>query len=279
MNTRQPGRIFFWSLKATATAASALVLMCASANAAVIIPVQNWMIGQGNPVTYDMNTSSPAVGNGDPDNADAVILFSDFPAVTLANSGDSVALTGMVSLVGITSSDAGTNQQFRLGLFDRLGNTGTSGWLGYFTANSTSINAGVLRQRNAGNPDLFISNTGSTVVASTANPPNSRTGAILTDSTYGFSLEITRDGDNYDISGSLTGGPASNFNDSFTISDLIPAATETYTFNHVGFLLGTAMNVDRAIFGNIQVIYVPEPSSILLCGLAAVLLSSQRRRR
>jgi hypothetical protein len=240
--------------------------------------VTNWVIDQGSPVTFGLDTNSPTIGDGSPENADQVILHATFPTVALSNNGDAILLTGSVTLFGITATDTGTNQQLRFGLFDMLGSPGTSGWLGYFVANSTAANAGVVRQRNAGNVDLFISNNGSTIVASTANPPNSRTGATITNDTYGFSLQLTRDGNNFDIAGALFGGPGGNFFDSFTLDDLAPTGTETFTFNTVGFLLGNAMNVDQAQYNNVDVTFIPEPAACILLALGC-LLSLRRGRK
>ena len=263
-------------MKAFIRCALVIALMSAGTQAS---PVTNWVLDAGPGIGSNLNTASPTIGDGTVESADAVTFHSDFPAITLANSGDAIILSGAVTLSGITATDAGTNQQLRFGLFDRLGSPNTNGWLGYFGANSTGANAGVIRQRTAGNTDLFISNTGSTIVASTANPPNSKTGATITNDTYNFLLQITRDGTNYDISGSLSGGPGGNFNDSFSINDLAPVATETYTFNNVGFLLGTAMNVDQAQYSNVDVTYVPEPASLACLGLGSLLLLGRRRRR
>jgi hypothetical protein len=260
--------------KAAARCILATALLVETAQSASVV---NWIVDQGVPVTSGLNTNSPTIGDGTPENADAVAIHAVFPAIVLANNGDSIRLTGSVSLLGITSTDGGTNQQLRFGLFDNLGSGGTGGWLGYFVANSTSVNAGVVRQRNAGNIDLFISNNGSTTVASTANPPNSRTGAIITNDIYTFLLQLTRDGDNLDISGSLSGGPGGNFFDSFTIENLFPAATETFTFNTAGFLLGGAMNVDQAQYNNIEVVFVPEPAAFTVLVFGGILLIRRRR--
>ena len=263
-------------MKVFIQSALVIVLMSTGAQAA---PITNWVLDAGPGIGSNLNTSSPTIGDGTAESADAVTFHSDFPAITLANSGESIILSGAVTLSGITATDAGTNQQLRFGLFDRLASPNNNGWLGYFGANSTGVNAGVIRQRTAGNADLFVSNTGSTIVASTTNPPNSKTGATITNDTYNFLLQITRDGGNYDISGSLSGGPGGNFNDVFSINDLAPVATETYTFNNVGFLLGTAMNVDQAQYSNIDVTYVPEPASLACLGLGSLLVFGRRRRR
>jgi hypothetical protein len=260
--------------KAIAGCFVAVVFPTESAFAA---PIVNWIVDQGAPITAGLDTNNPTVGDGTAENADRAIIHAVFPSITLANNGDSILLTGSVTLFGITATDGGTNQQLRFGLFDNLGSVGANGWLGYFVANSTAVNAGVLRQRNAGNIDLFIANAGSVVAASTANPPNSRTGATISNDTYNFLLQLTRDGDNLDISGSLSGGPGGNFLDSFTIDNLIPAATETFTFNSAGFLLGDAMNVDQAQYNNIEVIFVPEPASCSLLIAGGILLVRRRR--
>lgn len=251
-----------------------VALLLQAAHAA---PVVNWVVDQGSTATSAMDTNSPVVGDGTPENADRAIIHAVFPSITLASSGDSLRLTGSVTLFGITSTDAGTFHQLRFGLFDNLGSLGANGWLGYYAANSTSVNAGVIRQRNAGNGDLFISNNGSTIVASTANPPHSRTGAIIANDTYNFFMELKRDGDNLDISASLSGGPGGNFFDSFTIENLPPAATETFTFNTVGFLLADAMNVDQAQYNNIEVAFVPEPASCLLLVTGSIFLARRKR--
>ena len=246
------------------------LLLCASSPAVLVM---NWVVDQGSPATSNMNTASPTIGNGTAENADAAIIHSDFPAVSL-NSGDLVMLTGSVTLTGITAS----NQNLRFGLFDRLGSPDVNGWLGYFVSVSSGAGAGQVRQRTAGNTALFLSNTGSAVVASTANAPHSSNGAVLADGTYGFSLQFARDGSNYDITASITGG-ANNLSNTFLLNDLPPVAGETFTFNNVGFLLGDGLNTDQAQFSNIDVTLVPEPASVSFLTFGSLLVFSRRRRQ
>src|SRR5687767_9275634 len=93
---------------------SIVSILVTEADAAAVV---NWVIDQGVPATFDMDTNSPTIGDGSPENADQVILHATFPTIALSNHGDAVLLTGSVTLFGITATDAGTNQQLRFGLF------------------------------------------------------------------------------------------------------------------------------------------------------------------
>src|SRR5688500_18477135 len=97
--------------------ALALALFCGSAEPGGVV---NWQIRQGPPRTSGLDTHTPTIGDGSPDNADASSIFASFPTISLLNSGDSILLTGTLTLSGIVSPDGGTNQQLRFGLFDRL---------------------------------------------------------------------------------------------------------------------------------------------------------------
>ena len=96
--------------------ALATVSRCVEGQAAAIV---GWQIGQGTPATFGLDTNSPTIGDGSPENADASSMFASFPTITLLNSGDGILLTGTLTLTGIVSTDTGTNQQLRFGLFDR----------------------------------------------------------------------------------------------------------------------------------------------------------------
>ena len=244
----------------------------------------NWVIDDSAPpagqtlVTSGLNTSSPVIGTTDPslpDNADASDFHSDFPEIVLANSGDAILLTGSVTLTGINSSQ----RNFRFGLFDRNGSPGTTGWLGYFAANSVATSYGEIRQRDAGNSGLHVSITGSTEIMRTTTFPSSSTGAPFTDHTYRFELRLTRDGSAFDIISRLYNTDGTAFADVLRVEDRVPAATESFRFNNVAFLLGGGLNTDQAAFSDIDVTYlpVPEPASWALFGIATFWFSTRRR--
>jgi hypothetical protein len=171
--------------------------------------------------------------------------------MTLAADGDSITLSGTVTLTGISASF----QNFRFGLFDRRGRTDANGWLGYFTSNSSGTNSGQIRERTAGNTDLYVGNTGSVSITTTVDPQNDP----IADGLYNLSLTLKREAGAYRISASLDGGPGGNFSNVWTVNSRTPVAGDIFRFDAVGILLGNGLNADRAAFSNMDVSFASLP--------------------
>lgn len=210
--------------------------------------------GQGNgPITQE-DTSSPIVGDGTANSADAEMFDSPFPAITLTNPGDKILFTGTMQLVGTINSPATTpnpRTQFRFGLFeDDDGSTDDIGWLGYLMTNAhgTGTPQGTISRKPSGNTSTYLSTTGANSLAATQG-----NGTVFNDDTYALSLSIERNGvGDLSLSGSITGTAATNFTQVLSAVDLA-ATVPTYTFDHLGFLLGGNLDTDQAFFTNLDV--------------------------
>lgn len=194
---------------------------------------------------------------------------------TLSTVGDSITLSGGVAFTNLNTPDA---DQFRFGLYDANGQSGATGWLGYFASNS-GASAGPTYSRlwERGNPNTgsFGSGTGATVIGNVnASPSNTS----FVSGTYTFSLTYTRTATGLDITWTLIGADVT-YSVSKTVSDTTP---QTYTFNRVGFFTGGTLDADQVSFSNIDVTYtsaIPEPSTFALAlGGIACMMAVVRRR-
>jgi hypothetical protein len=219
-----------------------------AATVAFAAPVNGpWLVAQGGgPVTQE-NTASPIVGDGSSNSADTDAIYSTAPAVTLANVGDKITLTGSANLIGIVS---GGVRQFRWGLYDVNGSGNTNGWLGYFATQGSGTTVGELYERNSGNTSAFFSGTGVSTTGGTA--PGSGLG--FANGTYSFSLSIERVASGIQVNSAIT--RTSDSQDFGSVS-LLDTSPQTYTFNRVGFLIGDALDADQVQFANIDVTFVP----------------------
>jgi hypothetical protein len=114
-------------------------------------------------------TASPTWGDGTANNASASSIYSAFPAVTLANPGDIITLSGSIELIGI----AGGAENLRFGLYNANGKVppDTTGWLGYFVQNGSGTSVVKLNERNNPNTGAFASAaTGATQLTTGAAP-------------------------------------------------------------------------------------------------------------
>ncbi len=216
-------------------------------------------IGFGNGPITNSTTSSPTVGDGSSNSATQQMIYSAFPTVTLAHSGDKIVFTGSVTLSGTVNSPASSGAprtQFRFGLFDG-DNVGPddNGWVGYYMSNrhgDPGSPAGVLALKPSGNTSAYLSTAGQTVLASAGGDG---TGASLFhDDTYAMSLTIERSGDDLVISAALAG--ANGFVQSLSAMDQSASTAGTYAFDRLGFLLGNNLQADKAEFSNLLVTFI-----------------------
>jgi hypothetical protein len=242
---------------------------------------------QGDGPIHFNNTNFPIVGDlvDDPvtnsNTADGEMFDSPFPTITLANPGDKIKFTGNVRLQGTVNSAAtsGTPRtQFRFGLFDgdEVG-PDDNGWVGYVMTNrhgNAGTPAGSITRKNVGNTNVYLSTTAG--ASSLVSQQGDGTAASLfQDSLYAMAMTIERIGNDLQISASLTG--ANGYSHVLNVLDTSASTLGTYTFDHVGFLLGGNLDTDRAVFSNLT-IAIPEPASWLL-GIVALMGGVFARRR
>ena len=239
--------------------------------------------GQGNGPITNGNTASPTVGDGTSNSAAGEMIDSAFAPVTLGAAGEHVYLTGYVNLIGTVasaSSSATPRTQFRFGLFDGDdAGLDDNGWVGYYMSNKhgdPGTPAGVLARKSVGNTTIYLSATGQTVLASQQG--DGTVSSQFLSSLYRVELKIERNASGHlSLNGSLTG--ANGFSQLMSITDTNAAANGTYTFDHVGFLLGANLGADQGDFTNIDVTYyVPEPATAGLFAVGALGLLARRRR-
>lgn len=206
-----------------------------------------WLVAQGGGPVTNASTASPTVGDGTANSADTDAIHASFPAITLANTGDRITLTGSATLTGIAS---GGVRQFRWGVYDFNGSGDTTGWLGYFATQGSGTTVGELYERNSGNTSTFFSGTGVSTTGGTA--PG--TGISFADGTYAVSLAIEKVATGLQINSTITRTSDSQDFGSVSLLDTSPL---TSTFNRVGFLIGGSLDADRVQFTNIDVAFEP----------------------
>jgi hypothetical protein len=135
--------------------------------------------------------------------------------------------------------------------------------------------SGVLTRKPVGNTSVYLSVTGQS--AAMASVQGDGTAASLfNDNLYSMRMVIERNAlGELQVTGKLTG--ANGFSQTLSGTDTTASTLGTYTFNHVGFLLGGNLDTDRAVFERMS-IAIPEPASWLL-GLSLVVGWALARRR
>ena len=153
-----------------------------------------------------------------------------------------------------------------------------TGWVGYYMSNkhgNPGGSAGALARKPVGNTSAYISIIGQ-------SPPfaseqgDGTAASLFHDDVYAMKMTIELVNADLFVSATLTG--ANGFSQSLSGIDDSVAFVGTYTFDHLGFLLGGTLDTDRAAFSNLEVRLVPEPTAVSLAGVAAVLIGARRRR-
>lgn len=261
----------------------ATCLLTASSAAASIVstqfPLTGWEAAEGEgTVINNVNTSSPTWGSGFPNSADNTSIYAPFSGITLAQTGDSITVTGGLELFGAQ----GGYDQLRIGLFNSGGSLNNRGWIGgYFFSNSHGDRAGFLRMRKNNEPDRNFMTAAGGAGRSTYLYAEDR--ATFTQSSYEFLLGLTRiDATSINITMSLVSVDGSyRFHHGFLDTKASP---DSFYFDRMGFLSGDQLDTDQIYLRNITITHdftpVPEPSaSVLLAVLGLVATQAVRRKR
>ncbi|MEX1048442.1 MAG: hypothetical protein WED15_02860 [Akkermansiaceae bacterium] len=224
------------------------LLLLAAVPPAHAAPVTGpWSIAQGGGPVTNETTASPTVGDGTANSADTDAIYSTIPAVTLANVGDKLTLTGSATLTGIVPNGI---RQFRWGLFDVNSSADINGWLGYFATQGSGTTGGELYERNNGNTSAYFSGTG----VSITNGSAPGTAISFADGTYAFSLTLEKVASGLQVNSAIT--RTSDSQDFGSVS-LLDSSVQTATFNRVGFLIGGTLDADQVQFSNINATFEP----------------------
>lgn len=246
-----------------ASAALSLALLV-PAMAAHAAPVTGWVAIGG---AAGFSGGSAATDSPVTTRADGDQIAANFDAVTLA-VGQSITLTGSVTI----DASFSTPQQFRWGLFDGDNPVTAADAEGYIGVWAT-VGGGDNNLARAHGPSPFGTST-----ASFIGSPVSGSGNLKANSPITFTLAIERiNATEISISALAT---ATNTNNAAVVFDwgsrTTQASPATFTYNSVAFLLGGAINGDQAIFSNIDVTFVPEPTSLALLGLGGLVMLTRR---
>lgn len=230
--------------------------------------VTGWVVTNGNAGFSggSETTASPILTD-----ADSETITANFTSTTLID-GDSLALTGSFS-VNVPLVD----DQFRIGLFNGDNPVTAGDGLGYVGIYAGAPGApggpfafGAFVESGDGTASDPFSQSASTslgTMPATAVQPGANT-------PIDFVLSITRDGSNLDIFASFTDG--GSYNSSIDLQD---QAINYFSYDSVGFLVGSTLNGTSASFSDVDVTVtpIPEPSAFVL-GLLGTLVLLRRRR-
>lgn len=258
----------------------ALLLLSASAAHAVL--VTSWTQTTGTNAT-GLTTSSPVFGTGAAGSGNGAQIYATTATYTLAAVGDTIAFSGSAAL---NLSSGASSDQFRFGLFDVNGSTGTTGWLGYFATNS-GIGAnpnGRLWERKDANTAAYFNNAVAAAderQAFAGTPASTSSTSTFLSGTYDFSISATRTETGLSITWSIIGTGSTTYTIGGTYAD---SSVLSYTVNRVGLMSGGNLNANQASFTNLDLTFtpaaVPEPSSAAaLAGIVGLGFVAGRRHR
>jgi len=261
--------------------------------------------------TYRATTATTLTGQGTDDpvigstsataNMGFLIGYLPTPALLGPYEGDTVTLTFGVHFNDATGmSDSGDNFRFALFDFNGEGQDAASNFNTAGTDNTDNFRGYIVGVRNGmgtGSSGSIRARTGA--LSSGDNPfavasPNNGTAPSLgsiggspvtlvsdvngngAGANYTGVLKLTRNAlGNIVVSGSFIGSNSANGNTFSVIDTNVSAPTN---FGAVAFLLGNGINADQAIFTDIDVTAVPEPTSLMLVALAGSALAASGRR-
>ena len=277
-------------LRYVAAAVAAAAMLSAGAEA-LADPVADWHTLKATPATVvesGQGTNDPVIGNLTTTSS-ASRIIGYFTPKSLTTVGDRITLSYTVSFNDATGMADGADN-WRFALFDRngesalpdentaaVGTAQTDGLRGYWFGVDTIAGGaqGSIRERSGATaePDPFA-NASATLLGNAGGTPVDFTSSVNGDGAGPLyegimTLELQLGG--LALSGSF--GNASGMN-TFSFLQAAPVAT---TYGAVGFLNGGALSADQVILRDVDVTFVPEPSSLALAGLGGLALLRRRR--
>ncbi|WP_435894036.1 PEP-CTERM sorting domain-containing protein [Oceaniferula spumae] len=247
--------------------------------------VSGWSFSQGSPNGSNFGTSSPTIGTGADFSADGVGIFAVTPSYTLANTGDTLTLSGSGTFDFTNADDAASGADaFRMGLFNVNGSANTANWLGVLgTTSHGTTGTGKLFNRldNLDNSTAeFASGNGTASLDTGVSSNVAPSSGVLRETNFNYDLAIERLGDDsLDVSFTFLNESDGGLTYELNLSGNIAAGdVTTYTFDRVGFLSTGQMDASTVQLNNVDVTFVPEPSSAVLFGLAGLGLLLRRHR-
>lgn len=249
---------------------SASALLLNGSLSAAMLPVAPWTRDTGSATVTGNLTSSPIIGTGAMNSANATLISAPIDLVTLNNIGDEATFSGTVTFSGLS----GTLQYgFRWGVFNTNFSPNVNNWLGYYAENGSGDKASRLWER--GGEGSWWSATGATMRAGVTPVDN----AFLVDGRYTFTMNLKLTGpDQVTINWSLIGLDDVTYSVTGSYVDNSPL---TLAFNRVG--AGNAgFGASQIEFSDISINSIPEPSTASLAGLLVFVASVAavlRRRR
>lgn len=258
-----------------------------SAALGATIPVTNWAVLVGTSTVTDGSTNSPTFAP-----ADGIQVAGGFDTVNLAD-GDFIQ--GKVSVEFDRTSSGGMGDNVRIALFrEHGGGNPTAGDGTGYSGISFALQHSLRDHRNpvraqpfssggSGAPTVIVNPAGTDPEGDTVSGQNV---------TLDFTLNIIRDGNALDISGTISDG--ADYSQSFTVEDYVPdtsfmtgiyTGTDVFSWNRMAFLFAAAVDGTSVQVVNARVrsnLIIPEPSSALLMIVAMaglVTIGTVRTRR
>ena len=234
-----------------------------------------WETGAGATLTSATGGGFRASGTN-MNNGFRTSLLPGGAALTLVNIGDTITLTGVMTPGGTLATPTAHAGTLRFGLYDSAGNTGTTGWSGYFALADTSGTGGTdggILERSGGTADYW-SGTGATRRTTYAG-----TESAIATTDYSFSLRLERT-----VSGVKIDALAAMLGDSSRVlvsSSVEDTAGAVFAYDRLGFFVGSGLGADTFEVSSLDVSYaaVPEPDALFVVAGAGVLVPAIRRRK
>jgi hypothetical protein len=228
----------------------AIVTLLFPALSAHSAPIANWKMLSGSANNSGLDTDSPTIGDGTPDNADNAWVAGRFGTVGTPGSvtlevGETLTVSGSVVLTGGVNE---RRENFRVGLSNAAtefenGDTTfpNGGWL-------LVPSIGIFQARTDG---AFVSNLGNAVNLGGTPSANTAPATFVGNSTtpFAWSFSITRaSATTVDLAGSFSGGDG---NYGYAIANQ-GIETSLFTYNVVGVLFGGALDLDQGDLSDVQ---------------------------